>query len=217
MIKDKIKRLIPKSIAGKVILACWIIFIMIIAGVISVPFYYFLSYSPQEGDFVFQSLVKNPLVNAIEGVSNSPYSHCGIIINKNDKWMVLEAVGPVKETPLLSWIMQGRNFKIDAYRLKPEYRKNIPAMIKEAEKLKGRPYDIRYRMDDEKIYCSELIYKAYKNTCGEELGTLTKLGDLNWQPYIKTIEYYEKGPVPKDRLMVTPVSISKSSLVEKVK
>ena len=210
-------RFIPKTIVGRVFLTCWIVFVLFIIGILMIPIYSYLSYSPQEGDIVFQSLLKNPLVNSIEGITGSPYSHCGIIVNKDNKWMVLEAIGPVKETQLLSWILQSRDLKIDIYRFKTKFKKDIPGMIKEAYKFTGKPYDIRYRMDDEKIYCSEIIYKAYKNATGKELGTLSRLGDLNWKPYKATIEYFEKGSVPEDRLMITPVSIAKSPLLEKIK
>lgn len=217
MIKEKIKRFIPKSIAGRIFLAFWLVFLLVLLGIFSVPCYHYFFYSPKEGDLVFQSLSRNPLVNAIEGVSGSPYSHCGIVIKKNGSWQVFEAIGPVKETSLFSWIMRGRRFDIDVYRLKPEYREHIPKMIAEARKFTGKPYDIHYRMDDENIYCSELIYKGYKQATGAELGTLTRLRDLNWKPYKKTIEYFEKGQVPMDRKMVTPVSIAKSPLVERIK
>ena len=209
-------KLLPKTIAGKVFLT--ISFFITISFMIYLggPIYSYLSYSPHEGDIVFQSLHKNPLVIAIEGITRSKYSHCGIIIKKNSKWMVLEAVGPVKETPLLSWILQSRDFKIDAYRLKPKFQKNIPNMIKEANKFKGLPYDIHYKMDNEKIYCSELIYKAYKNATGENLGELVKLKNLNWVPYKFTIEYFEGGAVPEDRQMIPPVSIANSEKLLKL-
>src|SRR4051794_6901417 len=51
------------------------------------------SYAPREGDLVFQSLPHNPLVDAIEGVSKSPLSHCGIVVKQGDQWYVLEALG----------------------------------------------------------------------------------------------------------------------------
>src|SRR4051794_30394364 len=66
-------------------------------------------YEPRAGDFVFQSLPHNPLIDAIEGSSGSPFSHCGIVKPIGDRWVVIEAIGPVKETPLSSWIAQGRD------------------------------------------------------------------------------------------------------------
>jgi len=39
----------------------------------------FISYQPQNGDIIFHSLQKNELVETIEGATNSPYSHCGVV------------------------------------------------------------------------------------------------------------------------------------------
>ena len=80
----------------------------------------------------------------------------------------------------------------------------------------GRPYDFRYRMDDEKIYCSELLYKGFRKTYGEELGKPKKLGDMNWKLYVKTIMKYEGGPVPPDRQIISPRAVSEAEQVELV-
>lgn len=66
------------------------------------------SYSPEQGDIVFQSLPHMPVIDAIEGCTHSPYSHCGIVVKAGDVWHVLEAIGPVKRTKLAHWISQGR-------------------------------------------------------------------------------------------------------------
>lgn len=109
------------------------------------------SYAPQHGDLVFQSLPCNPVIDAIEGCTGSPYSHCGIVISKADGWHVLEATGPVKETPLKQWIAQssiakGRREHFAVCRLKPEFQKHIAGMITAARKFTGRPYDIQYEL-----------------------------------------------------------------------
>jgi hypothetical protein len=80
----------------------------------------------------------------------------------------------------------------------------------------GRPYDIRYEMDDEKIYCSELIYKAYRDATGGELGSLVALGELNWRPYERLIREIEGGPVPVERRMITPHHLSQAQQLELV-
>lgn len=175
------------------------------------------SYAPQEGDLVFQSLPTGDLVEAIEGVSNSPYSHVGLVIRKGDNWYVREAIGPVMDTPLNDWVSRGRNGKaFDAYRLREDLRTHIPALIKETEAFMGRPYDVRYRMDDEAIYCSELVYKAMLKASGIQLGKPQKLGELNWRPYSATIEKYEGGNAPLERQMITPRSQSEAAELEKV-
>jgi hypothetical protein len=177
----------------------------------------YLSYEPQEGDVLFQSLPKMRLVNAIEGVTGSPYSHCGIVAKENGSWVVYESIGNTHATPLLQFLARGRNLGFAVYRLKPEYREHIASTLEHAKGYVGRPYDIRYRMDDEKIYCSELVYKAYRDaTGGEELGQLVRFGDMNWQPYEETIYYYERGPVPVDRMMITPKHLAKAEQLELV-
>ena len=60
----------------------------------------YMEYTPKEGDVIFQSLPDSDLTRAIEGATNSPYSHTGIVIKKNGDWYVREAVGPVIDTSL---------------------------------------------------------------------------------------------------------------------
>ena len=79
----------------------------------------------------------------------------------------------------------------------------------------GRPYDIRYRMDDEKIYCSELIFKGYRDATGEELGKLVKFGDLKWVRHTPVILAIE-GSLPLNRIMITPRHLSEAKQLEKV-
>ena len=170
----------------------------------------------QEGDLLFQSLPHNPLVNAIEGASGSPFSHCGIVHLTPAGPVVIEAIGPVKETPLSVWKAQARDRQYVTYRLKPAFRDKIPAFIKAAQAMEGRPYDHHYAWDDEAIYCSELIYKAFLNATGEKLGTLQRLGDMNWKPYAAVMEQVEGGPVPVDRQMITPRAVTEAAQVELV-
>ena len=161
-------------------------------------------YQPQEGDFLFQSLPHNDLIDAIEGSTGSPFSHCGIVKKSGTAWVVVEAIGPVKETPLALWVLQGRKNAYAAYRLRAPLNAKIPQIIAATEKYKGRPYDIHYDLDEARIYCSELLWKSVRDATGHKLGKLQKLGDLAWEPYEKVIRTIENGALPLDRLMITP-------------
>lgn len=175
----------------------------------------YLKYQPQEGDVVFQSLPHGPIVWAIEGVTRSPYSHCGIVAKKDNQWIVFEAYRGVSATPLKTFLCRGRDGGFAVYRLRDDHRQNIPQTLACCENYLGRPYDIRYRLDDEKIYCSELIYKAYRDaTNGQQLGELRRFGDMNWRPYKTLIEQVEGGDVPVDREMITPVELAKARQLE---
>lgn len=171
-------------------------------------------YIPQDGDLLFQSLPHSRLVNAIEGGTQSPYSHCGIVAQENGEWVVYEAYRNVEATPLRQFVFRGRNHGFAAYRLNSTNQKFVAATLQHVKSFLGRPYDSRYRMDDENIYCSELIFKAYRKASGRLLGTLVRLQDLNWQPFRKTIEHYEKGPVPLNREMITPRHMAEDPQVE---
>lgn len=173
-------------------------------------------YEPREGDIAFQSLAHNPLIDAIEGSTGSPFSHCGILHHAGAEWVVIQAIGPVKETPWAEWIAQARDRHYTVYRLKEAHRAKIPAFIAAAQSYEGRPYDIHYDMDDAAIYCSELIYKAFQRATGQELGRLQALGDLQWQPYAEVIKQIEGGKLPLERKMITPRSLSEAAQLEKV-
>jgi hypothetical protein len=173
------------------------------------------AYQPAEGDILFQSLPNEPgmdLVDAIEGSTGSPYSHCGMVFKDGDEWKVIEAIGPVKETHLDDYVLRGRGQKVWAYRFESEdKRKQVPAALEAMRKDLGKPYDARYRFDSEAIYCSELIFRGWKSATGEDLGKVVKLGDLKWHKYKPVIEAIEgAGNLPLDRDMITPRDLAKA-------
>jgi hypothetical protein len=170
----------------------------------------------QAGDILVQSLPKGELVDAIEGITQSPWSHCGILVKHEGKWQVAEALGSVRYTPLSSWVIQGRGFVVQSYRVK-----NLPAGSSDAfergvQRLLGRVYDIQYAPDDSAIYCSELVYKVYDRELGLKIGTWQALGELNWKPHEAFIRKLEPERLPLEREMITPVGLTVSPLVERV-
>lgn len=188
------------------VLAVWTLICQLLAAA---------EYIPQEGDIVFQSLPHNEVIDAIEGCTGSPYSHCGIVVKNKRGWWVLEAIGPVQEGPLTRWIAQGRDRQFAVYRLKPEHQPKVSPMIEAARKFLGRPYDIQYELDDAKIYCSELVYKAWLATTGEKMGKTVKLGDLNWKPHEPVIRAITNG-LPLERVMITPRDLATAKQLESV-
>ena len=80
----------------------------------------------------------------------------------------------------------------------------------------GKNYDYRYAPGDDEIYCSELVFKAYHDAYGVELGKWENLGDLNWKPFEAFIREMEDGALPLGRPMVSPVSVTRSTALEKV-
>jgi hypothetical protein len=129
---------------------------------------------------------------------------------------VLEALGTVKQTPMREYLARGRH-GFAVYRFKPTGAVDLDLLIKHARAYEGLPYDFRYRMDDEAIYCSELIYKAYLKTTAKPLGKLVTVAELDWRPYEQTIRQLEAGgPVPLDREMITPRDLAQAEALERV-
>ncbi len=172
-------------------------------------------YTPQQGDVIFQSFPHSELADAIESVSQSAYSHCGLVVQNGSNFAVLEAIGPVTETDLDSWIRRGRENAFAVYRWTPKHQPEIGRIITAAKSYLGRPYDIHFSFDDEAIYCSELIFKAYKQVTGENLGTVRRIRDLNWKPNEAFIRKIEEGELPLDREMITPKDLSESPSLQK--
>jgi hypothetical protein len=181
--------------------------------------YYYFRYSPREGDVVFQSLPHDgDLVDAIEGITHSPYSHCGVVLrNDRNQWVVVESIFNVHETPLFLWMLRGRGGDFTACRLDAKYFPLIPEFKKDLLSYLGHPYDYNYDMTNgQAVYCSDLVYLAFAQASGEKMGRLEKLGDLDWKPYEHFIEAEQGGKLPLDRVMITPASLAQAPQLHEV-
>jgi hypothetical protein len=164
----------------------------------------------REGDVMVQHL-DTTLCSVIRGVTGSEYTHCGILVNREGKPHVLEAVTPVvRYTPLQDWLNQGWKGYYAHFRPKEISDAKIATAVAEAKKLLGKPYDLQYMLTDERIYCSELIYKAYRRGAGVEIGRQQRLGDFNWKQHEAFIRALAGGELPLERKLVTPVSVATS-------
>lgn len=172
----------------------------------------------QNGDIVFQDS-ESTQSDAIKLATKSEYSHCGIVMNLNDEWMVLEAVQPVKVTPIDDWIAQGTAGKYTKKRLKNDEvltPKVGNAMWKVGESFLGKNYDIFFDWGDERLYCSELVWKIYERGAGLELGSLKKLKEynLNSKEVKEQLKLRYGADVPLNREMISPQDIFESDLLE---
>ncbi len=164
------------------------------------------------GDVIFQTLT-GELSEVIVEVTSSPISHCGLVIkNANGSLSVIEAVGPVRIVPLKKFIAKGIDKKYAVVRLKDDGFNQFPAVVKEAKKFLGRPYDFQFQLDDEYMYCSELVYKAYFNATKLKIAKIVKLKDLKYKNRTGFIKSVAGGKVPLERSMITPVDIYNSRL-----
>lgn len=169
----------------------------------------------KEGDIVFQT-TNSDQCKAVQLATHSPYSHCGILFKENKSWHVLEAVGPVKVTPLDEWIEHGVDHKYVVKRLKNAEQvlttDILKKMRREGDKFIGQDYDFTFEWSDQKIYCSELVWKIYKRGCELEVGKLSRLKDFDLShPIVKTMLNERYGQqIPLEEIVIPPSSIFES-------
>lgn len=176
----------------------------------------------KNGDLIFQTSLSGQS-KAIQLATNSKYSHCGIVYNDNGQLYVFEAIQPVKTTPLDKWIARGENGHFVIKRLKNADQvltaKTLEKMKSEGDKFKGKNYDLTFEWSDDKIYCSELIWKIYQRATGIEIGKLGKLSDfdLTNEAVEKKMKERYGNNIPMDEKVISPAAIFDSELLITVK
>jgi Permuted papain-like amidase enzyme, YaeF/YiiX, C92 family len=172
------------------------------------------------GDIIFQTST-SAQSQAIQLATHSKYSHCGIVFEDGGKWFVFEAIQPVTTTPLDNWIVRGENSAYTIKRLKDSTALTPEAFGKmkaSAQKMTGKEYDLYFGWSDERIYCSELVWKLYKDGTGLEVGHLKYLKDFDLSnPAVqqKMKERYGNN-IPLDEAVISPADIYESELLETV-
>ena len=175
----------------------------------------------KEGDLIFQTSLSRQSM-AVQLATHSPYSHCGIIFKKDNDFKVLEAVQPVKYTALDSWMAKGREGQYIIRRLKNSdkilTKEVIEKLKKEGNQFINKKYDIYFDWSDEKMYCSELIWKVYKRGAGIEIGKLQQLKDFDLSSKAVKEKMKERygDNIPINDTVISPVSIFNSDLLETV-
>jgi len=174
----------------------------------------------KDGDLIFQTS-ESKQCEAVRIATNSKFSHCGIIYDINGNWFVFEAVQPVKLTPLEDWIKHGKDSKYVVKRLKDDsvLSPQILQKMKDySQQFDGKEYDAYFEWSDNRIYCSELIWKIYKNAAGIELSKLRELKDFNLQdPRVQKILKERYGnDIPLEEKVVAPSDIAESNILKTV-
>jgi uncharacterized protein YycO len=176
----------------------------------------------KNGDLIFQTSL-SPQSNAIQLATKSKYSHCGLIYKDGNNFYVFEAVQPVKRTPLDKWIARGQDGKYVIKRLKNADQVLTPTTLTKmrqiGDQFKGKNYDLTFEWSDNKIYCSELIWKIYQRATGIEIGKLEKLSDFDLtNEAVKKIMKERYGDnIPSEEIVISPASIFDSELLTTVK
>jgi hypothetical protein len=127
--------------------------------------------------------------------------------------MVFHAVNPVSITPLKEWIGQGEGGHSVIKRPKKIFgQADLTALDAAIERMNGKPYDKYFGWGDDKIYCSELVWKTYKEVLIFELCKLRKLKDFDLSsPLVRKMMKERYGnKVPLNEPVVAPSDIFES-------
>jgi len=176
----------------------------------------------KDGDLIFQTS-RSSQSKAIQLATNSQYSHCGIVFKEGNSFYVFEAVQPVKRTPLAEWIARGEKGEYVVKRLKNAEQTLTPDVIQKMKEIGkgfyGKNYDLAFEWTDEKIYCSELIWKIYQRATGIEIGNLEQLGDFDLSSKVVKQKIKERygEKIPLDELVISPASLFESDKLVTIK
>ncbi|MGL4237009.1 YiiX/YebB-like N1pC/P60 family cysteine hydrolase [Tabrizicola sp.] len=133
----------------------------------------------QRGDVIFQNSL-SPQSLAISLATQSEYTHVGIVdFDEAGEVVVLEAVGPTLATPFEEWVTHGADGDIAIYRFDGLTEDQALAVTTAAREHFGKRYDPFFYASEDELYCSELVFIAFRDGMGVELGQMQKLSELN--------------------------------------
>lgn len=166
----------------------------------------------REGDVIFQTS-KSQQSPLIQIGTRSKITHCGIIVMRGGKPYVLETLKTLVLTPLDKFIARGEDGK---YWIKRSSKENIK--IKYAKYL-GKPYDLSFKFDNGRFYCSELVYDIYQKQLGIELAEPRQVKDyliLFTDRLPKIRRAMKRRGISKEQYAIAPVDIFNSEYLESV-
>jgi hypothetical protein len=163
----------------------------------------------RDGDIVFQTSRSEQSI-AIQKATRSKYSHMGIIFFRDGSPYLYEAISTVQYTLLKQWIARGLDGGYVAKRLSEADRVLTPtALVKfrqVAARFQSKPYDLTFEWSDERIYCSELVWKIYDRGLGLRIGRLQKLRDFDLSDPVVRQKMKERygNKVPLNETVISP-------------
>ena len=179
-------------------------FLAISCIVISTAFLWAFPPNPQtvlkEGDIIFQTS-QSRQSKFIVWATHSLKTHCGIVVEKGGKQYVLEASNVVKLTPVKDFVNRGLYKKYQVYRYTEK-----PVKISYRQYL-GRTYDSEFSWTNKQYYCSELVWKIYKNQLGVELCSPSPLSEYTT---LGIENEMKRRCISKQSLFVAPSDIAGS-------
>ena len=178
------------------------------------------------GDLIFVGAQTEDLSGAINRVTQQSekrnFDHVGLIEKTKDSIFVLHAApfgGSQREEINHFYHSQTeKNNKIIIFRLKPEYQYSISNAIIMAKTMLGKEYNWEYIINDQTLYCSDFIERAFRKDSIFELipmnFTNPKTGKIDefW------VNFYAKKKltVPQDEPGTNPNQLAESNKLQEI-
>lgn len=180
----------------------------------------------KNGDLIFVGAQTEELSGAISRVTKisneTNFDHVGLIEKMTDSIFVLHAApmgGSQREEIHHFYTSQTeKKNMIVIYRLKEKYQSSIPNAIVKAKTMLGKPYNWLYILNDNELYCSDFIERAFRENNIFELIPMnfknkeTGIIDDFW------IDFYKKKgkTVPQDEPGTNPNQLATSDKLERI-
>lgn len=176
----------------------------------------------REGDILFQEL-QSAQCSAVKAATKSRYSHCGILLRHRGRLMVFEATYPtVRYSDPEEWIAAGKDGHFVLKRLRGADTalgdEVLRRMREYATAQQGKRYDEVFEWGDDRMYCSELVWKIYAHGTGAEVGTVQQLRDFDLaHPAVAPVVARRYGTdIPYSQTVISPAAIFHSPLLQEV-
>ena len=182
------------------------------------------------GDILFQDSDCGPFCESIEkvtfGYKGSKFSHVGMVIpDKNGNHIVIEAISKgVVKTSLKDFFNrsfdENNNSKVVVGRIKKKHLNLVEKAIEFSQTKLGLAYDDVFDINNNKYYCSELIYDSFKHANNNEpIFELQKMTYKDpatnttfpiWEDYFKKLGV----AIPESKPGLNPGGMSKSDYID---
>ncbi|TGK81342.1 YiiX family permuted papain-like enzyme [Leptospira noumeaensis] len=169
----------------------------------------------EEGDIIFHES-KSEQATAIKLATKSRYTHVGMIFKYGDTFKVLEAIEPVKITDIHKFIQRGSNKHFVIKRIQNSKLTLTPDTLQKMKdygnSLLGKHYDLYFEWSDDRIYCTELVWKLYDKFTGIKIGDLKTLKDFDLSSkQVQTLMKKRYGKnIPYAEPVISPVDMFQS-------
>jgi hypothetical protein len=179
----------------------------------------------QSGDLLFREKSSENISEAIDRVTQTSgathFSHVGLVEVTDTGVVVLHAY-PEGGTCIVSLNgflhPKGDSVRVIAYRLKEEGQKAIPAAIRKAHSMLGKPYNFSYILSDTAHYCSEFIYLAFATDSVFKLEPMTFKDPETGNFPAAWVEYYQKMgiEIPEGKPGCNPNGLAASEKLDRL-